>query len=116
MRGLFRRRFRAGQHADSWFWHTYRPWRRRARFAFLVIAPVEIAIMMSLSLLTPGMRQFYAGVTVGMLVAMYVCLIDSPPEWIDRKRRGRDAERSVEKQLLPLEHRGWRVVHDVRHP
>jgi hypothetical protein len=62
------------------------------------------------------MRPFYAGVTVGMLAAMYVCLIDAPPEWIDRKRRGRDAERSVEKQLLPLERHGWRIVHDVQHP
>lgn len=39
--------------------------------------------------------------------------IDSPPEWIERKRRGRDGERRTEKQLRELERNGWAVAHDI---
>jgi hypothetical protein len=108
-----RRRPRAGRHADEWFWATYRPWRRRARLAFALVAAVMAAIMMSLALIWPWGWQFLAGCTFGMLVAMYICLVDTPPEWIDRKRRGRDGERRTEQRLRPLERRDWRAGHDI---
>ena len=71
------------------------------------------AFMMSLAWLWPQWSQFVVGCTFGMLAAMYMCLIDSPPEWIDRKRRGRDGERRTERRLRPLERSGWRVAHDI---
>lgn len=108
-----RRTHRAGRHADDRFWATYRPWRRKARFGFVIVALLTMAMMMSFALIWPSWRQFVAGCTVGILVAMYVCLIDSPPEWIDRKRRGRDGERRTEQRLRPLERRGWQVAHDI---
>ena len=58
--------------------------------------------------------QFYVGVALGVAIAMYLCLIDSPPEWIDRKRRGRDGEQRTEKQLLKLEKLGWTAAHDIQ--
>lgn len=108
-----RRQHRAGRHADEWFWTTYRPWRRKARIAFALIAPPLAALLMSLSAIWPSWWQFYAGATLGVLMTMYVCLIDSPPDWIDRKRRGRDGERRTEQRLKPLERSGWRVAHDI---
>jgi hypothetical protein len=114
--GLSRRSARAGRHADRWFRETYRPWRRKARLAFAIVAPVMGGLMMAMALIWPPWTQFYAGCTVGVLCGLYAGLIDSPPEWIERKRRGRDGERRTEKHLRALERRGWRVVHDIEQP
>lgn len=108
-----RRQPRAGRHLDQWFWAAYRPWRRRARFVFGIVALPLGALTMAFAVIWPSWSQFLAGCTVGMLAAMYVCLIDTPPDWIDRKRRGRDGERRTEQRLRPLERGGWRVAHDI---
>ena len=79
----------------------------------MLVAPLTAAGMVLFALIWPSLWQFFAGCTTGMLMTMYMCLIDSPPEWIDRKRRGRDGERRTERRLRPLERRGWRVVHDI---
>lgn len=108
-----RRQPGAGRYADEWFWTTYRPWRRKARIVFAFIALPVSAIVMAVAAVWPGWWQFSAGMTLGALSAMYICLIDSPPEWIDRKRRGRDGERRTERRLRPLERGGWHVTHDI---
>src|SRR5688572_4197066 len=112
---LRRREARAGRRANEWFWNTYRPWRRKRRMAFAFVAPAMAGLVVAPALIWPDWWQFYAGCAFGVLAAMYATLIDSPPEWIERKRRGRDGERWTEKSLRPLERRGWRVVHDVDH-
>lgn len=112
---LTRHQPRAGRHADRWFRETYRPWRRKARLAFAAVAPAMGGVIMALALVWPTWWRFFAACTVGALCALYPCLIDSPPEWIERKRRGRDGERRTEKRLRALERRGWSVVHNVQH-
>jgi hypothetical protein len=108
-----RRAFRAGRHADAWFARTYGAWRREVRWRILLVLPVVAAPPLSVSLLVPDHRQFFVGLAVGSAMACYLWAIDSPPEWIERKRRGRDGERSTEKELTPLERRGWAVGHDL---
>lgn len=110
---LARRQHRAGRHADEWFWESYRPWRRQIRIAFTFVVAIMVAGTAALVLLLPAAWQLYAGCTFGALVTLYICAVDSPPEWIERKRRGRDGERRTEQHLRPLERRGWRIVHAI---
>jgi hypothetical protein len=66
-----------------------------------------------LGLIWPAWTQFYAGAGLGLVLATYLWALDSPPEWIERKRRGRDGERRTERELEPLEKDGWVVAHDI---
>jgi hypothetical protein len=116
MAAKLKRRPRAGRYVDAWYLRAYRPWRRQTRIAFAIVAPVVGALTMLPTLIWPTWWQFYAGCALGSLAALYTCLLGAPPEWIARKRRGRDAERRTEKQLRPLERRGWRAVHDIAQP
>jgi hypothetical protein len=81
-----------------------------------VIAVAVLPLLLTLglaALVWPHWRQFYAGLALGAAATMYAWAMDSPPEWIERKRRGRDGERRTERQLRPLEREGWAVAHDV---
>jgi hypothetical protein len=60
-----------------------------------------------------SLAPLYVGVAIGIAASMYTWVLDSPPEWIERKRRGRDGERLTERQLQPLEDEGWAVAHDL---
>jgi hypothetical protein len=113
MRKLGRRTFRAGRYADAWFARAYGEWRRKMRWRFLLVVPVVAGPPLLFALVFADYRQFFAGLAVGSALASYLWAIDSPPEWIERKRRGRDGERSTEKELAPLERRGWAVGHDL---
>ena len=113
MKRLRRRTYRAGRFADAWFDATYRDWRRTVQWKFLLVLPVVAAPHLLCALLFADYRQFFVGLAVGTSIATYLWAIDSPPEWIERKRRGRDGERSTEKELAPLERRGWAVGHDL---
>lgn len=65
-------------------------------------------------LIWPDWLMFFAGAALSGGMAMYMWAIDSPPEWIERKRRGRDGERRTEQRLKKLERRGWTVAHDIQ--
>src|SRR3954469_7890314 len=109
----FRRSPRAGRRADEWFHTTYQPWRRRTRRAFIKFSPILLVPFLPFVLVWPQWWMFFAGLAVGVMVTTYAWLIDSPPDWIDRKRRGRDGERRTEKALNRLERDGWRTWHDL---
>ena len=83
------------------------------RWKYLLVLPVVAIPQLILGLLFADYRQFFVGLAVGSALTTYLWAIDSPPEWIERKRRGRDAERSTEKELEPLERLGWAVGHDL---
>jgi hypothetical protein len=83
------------------------------RIAFALVAPGLVAITLPFGLLMPHWRQLYAGCILGALLAMYACLVDAPPEWIERKRRGRDGERRTASRLRPLTRHGWHAAHDI---
>ena len=65
------------------------------------------------AIIWPEFLPFYAGMALGAGAALYVALIESPPEWIERKRRGRDAERRTARRLEKLEKDGWAAAHDI---
>jgi hypothetical protein len=107
------RRHRAGRHADAWFDERFRAWQRRVRPVFALAILPTLLMFAALAVIWPSYRQFYAGVTLGCVLTMYLCLLDAPPEWIERKRRGRDGERRTERELRSLEGTGWVVAHDL---
>ena len=72
-----------------------------------------LVVLALLCLIWPAWIQFYAGIALGLVLATYLWVLDSPPEWIERKRRGRDGERRTERELEPLEKDGWVVAHDI---
>jgi hypothetical protein len=79
------------------------------RLALVVVAGPQVL----LALLVLDYRQFFVGLAVGTALTFYLWAIDSPPEWIERKRRGRDGERSTERALERLERAGWAMGHDL---
>ena len=62
--------------------------------------------------LVPKVGQFSAGMVLGGVVGMAIWVWDSPPNFIENWRMGRDGERWTEKELKNLERDGWLVVHD----
>jgi Nuclease-related domain len=78
----------------------------------LAVLPA-LAMLGLLCLIWPAWAQFYAGIAVGLAVSTYLWVLDSPPEWIERKRRGRDGERRTERELRALEKDGWVIAHDI---
>lgn len=104
---------RAGRGAHEWYVATLRPWRSTMRLRTVVALAPVVAGFAGLALIWPDWLPFYAGMAGGTAVTVCVWALDSPPEWIERKRRGRDGERRTERLLRPLEREGWTVVHDV---
>src|SRR5687768_15156829 len=93
--------WRAGPHADEWFSRTCRPWRSRVRRRFLIAAPAVALPLGLLAIAMPGWRQLHRGLAVGALAGMYASLLNSPPDWIERKGRGRDGERPYREGAAP---------------
>lgn len=103
----------AGRFAREHFEQLNRSWRRRAR-RLLPLALLPIAAWVALmAILFPHLRQLMIGIGFGAAIALAVDALDSPPEWIDKWRRGWHGERNTAKALRPLERRGWTVVHGL---
>lgn len=60
-----------------------------------------------------SLADWSLGLALGALLAMWVWIWDSPPEHIDRWRRGADGERRTARRLKPLRKDGWVAVHDL---
>jgi hypothetical protein len=54
-----------------------------------------------------------AGVVVGAGAGAVLALRDSPPEYVDKWRRGAEGERKTARALRRLDGSRWTVVHDV---
>jgi hypothetical protein len=61
----------------------------------------------------PTWPSFWRGFAGGIFLFAYAWLRDSPPEYIERWRRGAEAERRTGRALDRLRKAGWIVVHDL---
>jgi hypothetical protein len=95
------------------FRRRHRLWRERVRGRVLLAAFGVFAAIFALALLWPSWWRFDFGLALGGAVAMYLGLIDEPPEHIDRWRRGSGGERRTARALRPLSGSGWLVRHDL---
>lgn len=107
------RKVGAGRTADQKYQRRLRAWRQRVRKVVLVAAAAIAVIEVMATILWPAHATFLLGLALGAAVSFYVVTLQSPPEHIDRWRRGRDGERRTEKALRPLARQGWMVVHDL---
>jgi hypothetical protein len=65
------------------------------------------------ALLQPEHIGFYWGLGLGIALTTLVALGDSPPEHIDRWRRGADGEKDTAKALRGLVRGGWVLITDI---
>src|SRR3954453_18359162 len=96
---ISRRRTAAGGFAQRHFDEVYRPWRRKMRLAFPLAVVMMVPPLLIFAIFLPHQFKTFVVFAAGCLSGLYLTLIDAPPEWIDRWRRGAEAERRTEKQL-----------------
>ena len=103
----------AGRSADTRFREGLAAWRKRRRKTFAVLGGALIAPAAIAWAVAPEpwstIALFIAGLFFGMLVFAW----DTPPEFIERWRRGAEGERRTAKALRPLVKHGWTAVHDL---
>jgi hypothetical protein len=103
-----------GQFADERFRARHRAWLKRVQWLLAAVALGELAVAVALgALLQPHHIGFYWGLGLGIASTTLIALGDSPPEHIDRWRRGADGEKATAKQLRGLVRRGWVLVNDI---
>ena len=109
---LQRRARTAGAGAQQRFELLLGRWRRRKRPLFAVIFGVLIAPCLVVGAVGSGWWDITAAFLAGAWVGVASWVWDSPPEHIERVRRGADGERKTARELKGLG-KGWLVVHDV---
>jgi hypothetical protein len=88
-------------------------WRKRRRNAVALLCAVLILPSAIAWVATPEPWSTIAVFIAGLFVGMLALALDSPPDFIERWRRGAEGERRTAKALRPLVKRGWTVVHDI---
>jgi hypothetical protein len=105
-----------GGFAHRRFLEVYAPWRVKVRRIFpLAVVPL-VGWLVAVSVIWPRQFQLLLGIAIGAMLALYADLVDSPPEWIDKWRRGRDGERRTHRELRRLANAGWTIAHDLDDP
>lgn len=56
---------------------------------------------------------FVAGFVPGGLLALYIAMWSSPPQWIENYQRGAIGEQRTAAVLAPLVRQGWVIIHDI---
>jgi hypothetical protein len=103
-----------GQFADERFRARHRAWLRRVGWLLAAVAVGELAVTVAVgALLQPQRISLYWGLGLGIALTTLIALGDSPPEHIDRWRRGAYGEKATAKRLRGLVRRGWVLVNDI---
>src|SRR4051794_7190161 len=92
----------AGSTAHARFDQRYSRWRRRIEPIVLMLCVPLGLLVLSPAVLWPDHLEFFAGLAVGAMLALYLSCIDAPPEHIDRWRRGAEGERMTARELRRL--------------
>jgi hypothetical protein len=103
----------AGRSAQAKFRQRHRAWRQRLRRRALIATSVVFVTILPWALVWPSWWRFSLGVAFGAAVAFYLCIMDEPPEHVDRWRRGSGGERRTARALRPLARSEWAVRHDL---
>lgn len=105
---------RAGFSATTRFRQRRRAWLSRIWWTLpaLVLCPAAtVAVLMQI--LHAGHTAFALGFGVGAGLGALMVWVDSPPERIDRWRRGAQGEKDTARALRPLVRQGWHVFNDI---
>jgi hypothetical protein len=104
----------AGVYAEGRYQRGLRSWRRRANVLALSIFGPFIAVAVAMLFVEGHEASWLAGLVAGAFMAMWICLRDSPPGYVENWQIGAEGERKTEKALARLEKTGWRSVHDIQ--
>jgi hypothetical protein len=78
------------------------------------VALAELAVAVALgAVLQPDHMGFYWGLGLGIGLTTLIALGDSPPEHIDRWRRGAYGEKATARKLRRLTREGWVLLNDI---
>jgi hypothetical protein len=111
--GIGSDRKQAGRSADERFREGLEAWRKRHRNKFAILCGLFVVPPAIAWVAAPEPWSTVAVFIAGFFVGMLVLAWDSPPEFIENKRRGAEGERRTAKALRPLVKHGWTVVHDL---
>lgn len=104
----------AGRGARVKYNVTSKRWRSRVfRRPHLITAALVVAIFV-VAVVARGDRWIVlAGATFGLLLGVYMTLLESPPSYIESWRLGAEGERKTARALAPLRRRGYILHHDL---
>jgi len=78
------------------------------------VALAELGFIVALgAVFQPDHMSFYWGLGLGIALTTLITLGDSPPEHIDRWRRGEYGEKATAKAVRQLRRRGWVLINDI---
>jgi hypothetical protein len=103
----------AGRSSRAVYLRRQRVWRDRVRARAVLAAALVFVLILPLALISQSWWRFDLGVACGAALAMYLMVMDEPPEHVDRWRRGYGGERRTARALRPLLRLGWVVRHDL---
>lgn len=75
-------------------------------------APVFAAGLV-IALVAPDPLQWFAGFAAAASASIYLMLRESPPQFVDKWRRGAEGEHATARVLGPLRREGWQLFHDL---
>ncbi|MBV8529608.1 MAG: NERD domain-containing protein [Candidatus Dormibacteraeota bacterium] len=102
----------AGTSAGERFNELSHTWRRRFRRVWVAFFAVAAAFAVA-GYLAPGQWKLYLGILAGGVLGVSMALRDTPPQYIESWRLGREGERRTERRLKRLAAAGWLVWHDL---
>jgi hypothetical protein len=105
----------AGESAQKRFEDLLVSWQRRKCKAFVLAFGVLLAPCAAVAAIGSGWWDTAATFLAGAWVGMAMWAWDSPPEHIERVRRGADGERLTARELARLPSDAWFVAHDIGH-
>lgn len=104
----------AGRGARAKYDETSRRWRKRVlprvRWIFVGLA---VPLAVGTGLAQHRLWIWFFGLALGVLVAMYAALRESPPAYIENWRTGFEGERRTARALAPLRRDGCVLLHDL---
>ena len=104
----------AGRGARKTYSAASKRWRKRVFRGPHVITALLVAAIVVLIIAVPGDGWIVvAGAGLGLLLGVYLTLLESPPGYIENWRTGAEGERRTARTLAPLRRRGYKLLHDL---
>jgi hypothetical protein len=103
----------AGQGAQRKHQAAIKRWRRRVlRKLWLPFGSVGLVLIV-LEMVDRHLTSWFLGIALGVLIAVYIALRESPPAHIERWRTGAEGERRTAGALAALRRHGYVLLHDL---
>jgi len=103
-----------GGSAEDRFKTLVRAWRKRRLRPVLLVCIIFGVAFRAAGYAVSGDMKFWFGTLMGSVMAVYIALRDSPPNYIEKWRMGFEGEKQTAKELKRLsKHPDWFVRHDI---